>query len=82
MFTILFVNSIRMYHTFIMCWDVIEFFSVNRHPVVLGIQIDDMDRFAVLKEVFLTGVTIVFGVPSTKKASLYNQIRPHIVDLS
>ena len=82
MFTILFVNPIRMYHTFIMCWDVFKFFSVNRNPVVLGIQIDDMDRFAVLKEVFLTGVTIVFGVPSTKKASLYNQITPHIVDLS
>lgn len=64
--TIFFVISIGMFDTFIPLWEVFEFFSVNCHfMVVLGIQIDDMDRFTVLTKVFLTGITIVFGVPWT-----------------
>lgn len=43
--------------------------------MVLGNEIVDMDHLAVLTEVFLTGVTIVFSIPLTQGTLLQSQFR-------
>ena len=61
-FTIFNIDTIAMDPTFISFVEVFEFFSVNLHVMMLGIHIHDMDRLAVLTEVFLTAVIIEVGV--------------------
>lgn len=41
--------------------------------MVLGSQIDDMDRLAVLTEIFMTGMTIEFSEPLTKGTLLHTK---------
>lgn len=38
--------------------------------MIFGIQIDDMDSLAVLTDVFLTGMAIVFSLPLTQRTLL------------